>query len=358
MVARHEQDALLGPQPLRQFGGVDVEAVAHVADRAGVRGPVREKVRAVVEPAGDAGEVGPDDPPGPLEYAGAHIGAQDAACRDVRERGRRDRRVVFPAPELLVHVRRRRDPAESEPRKRVRLRKGVRHDHPVVAAPEALRLRVLDLRPHVDLVREDPGPGRLRRLDDLVHRGPGEDGSRRVVGVRDDDEARPGRDDVGGAARLGLPAEILPQLPRDDIRAEPPRDARRLAVGRLQRHHAISRRDEAPEDHVVRLGPARRGDDVVGDRPLVQRRDRGLEGIGTVALAVLQADVRRIQVDEVQEFGKGERMHAALGYVVVHAVLERRLPPLHQKWGDTHIGSCGLIGRARARILRLWRIPK
>lgn len=30
-------------------------------------------------------------------------------------------------------------------------------------------------------------------------------------------------------------------------------------------------------------------------------------------------------------------MHAALGDVVVDAVLERRLPPFHQEWGDAHV---------------------
>ena len=154
--------------------------------------------------------------------------------------------------------------------------------------------------------------------------------------IGDDDKLGPRRDGRTNLLDVGLPAFLLVELKRADLRAEVLGQPGGLHV--IRHHHGdfVAGLDQAPAGEEVRFGAAGRDEDLVGRGAGVERGDALAQEVGAVRLGVAEADVEQREgggAGETEQLLDRERMHAGFGEVEAHPVFPGALPPF-QLEGD------------------------
>ena len=348
MGTRHDQHAVVGPQPLRQRGRRPRSRIAYQGDAPGLGGDVAHR-RAAGRPRGHDGLVPAQDAPGAFDQPFAAPGLERQPRQPVVDRAGRDRRVVATPPQIVDHVRRSRQPPDAQPRQAVRLREPPGHHHPFVSAPRRRRAAAVELGAAVYLVDEQPAPP-LRR--DLAQPGNGrfvQARAGRVVRVAHGDEPRAGADRAAyrvevetPPGRSGLEPHFAHRRPE---RPDQPRD---LHVGGMDDDGFVARLDQPPAGEQVRLGAAVGDEDVGGRRPAVERRDPLAQRRGAVGLGVLQGlREQRVEIGAGRQFPDLQGVGPALGQVDPGVVLVDRLPAFEVEGVDAH--SLAGVGPRRRR---------
>src|SRR2546423_7132210 len=152
--ARHAHRAVLADEAVDELHRVDRVLVAEETDRA------RCGRRPMEHPRMARGPILEQRPPFVDEEPRAFEELLAALERDLgeplRQRGRRDRRVVLYLKGGLDALARPDHPSDAQPRKPVDLREPARHEDPFAASAERRALLRGAFRAAVDLVREDP----------------------------------------------------------------------------------------------------------------------------------------------------------------------------------------------------------
>ena len=253
----------------------------------------------------------------------------------LRQRGRRDRRVVLYLKRGLDALARPDHPSDSQAGKSVDLREPAGHEDPLAASAERRALLRRAFGAAVDLVREDPGAVLIGDAHDALDLGLGQDLSGRVVRLADADHLRARVH--GGRQRVEVdgPRALFAQPDLAHPRAERRREAVHLHVVRHDDDDLVARGDEGREREEVRLARAGRDHHVVGLVPGMDPSDECAGGLASDALGV--AELRLHQLFRIaSDLREGERLDARFGEVVCDLVLPLGLHALHVKARKLH----------------------
>ena len=147
--------------------------------------------------------------------------------------------------------------------------------------------------------------------------------------IGDDDEFGAGRDRRADLLDVRLPALLLVQLERPDLRAEVLREPRGLHV--VRRHHGdlVAGFDQPPARQEVGFRAARGDQYLIRRRAGIQRRDPLTQQVRAVRLRVAEAHLEQRQcggAGEAEQLLDRERMHAGFREVEAHPVFPGALP--------------------------------
>ena len=165
------------------------------------------------------------------------------------------------------------------------------------------------LERQVDLVGEHVGAHRTRDLDDPLERLAREHGAERVRGVVDADELGVGADEPLELGDIGLPAQLLADVPVLDVGAERARNLVERLIGGVLGDHVVTGLHERHEREQVRAGGAVGLEDVIGLDVIVEpghlllelgrALDPAVVHLLATELLVEPAAVRAVQVQDL-----------------------------------------------------------
>ena len=267
------EHALCSSQPIGELGGIDLQVVAHEGHAAGLWRHEVKEITIGCQPIDHDLKIVPEHRPIAFQDSRPHLGREGDLGNAVAQDSSRDRRVIVIGPRVRDGLCGSSQPPEAKTRQGICLGQPTVDHGLVIHSHKARYFDPIELRTPIDLVGVDPGPDRVRYLDDLPHFLVGQGIARRVVGVADHDHLGLVVDQRAQLIEVRRPAIFFSQVKASWSRAHLLNDAPDLHVVGHHHYHFIPGLEERMTGDEVGLGGAVGDQHVVDVLSLIERSD-------------------------------------------------------------------------------------